>query len=182
MELQEIKYDKKFMIETAQGNKISKKSTAHGSQNIALGGNSILMDDVVLRGDFNTIKIGKWCVIKERTIIRPAYKQIQIGGVFLKCIIGDYVMIDEDCVIEAVQIGSYVHIGEKSVIGNGVIIKDCVEILPGSVVPPNQVIPPFSVVGGNPAQIEEDEVVEQMQIMMNQANEQFYQAYVSESV
>lgn len=46
MELQEIRYDKKFMIETAQGNKISKKSTAHGSQNIALGGNVSIFDSI----------------------------------------------------------------------------------------------------------------------------------------
>uniref|UniRef100_A0AC34GCI5 Dynactin subunit 5 n=1 Tax=Panagrolaimus sp. ES5 TaxID=591445 RepID=A0AC34GCI5_9BILA len=89
-------------------------------------------------------------------------------------------MIEEDCVIEAVQIGSYVHIGAGSIIGNGVIVKDCSIILPKSVIPPNQIIPPFTVFGGNPAKQIED-APETTQILMTQATTDYYQQYVPQT-
>lgn len=56
----------------------------------------------------------------------------------------------QDCVIMAAQIGAYVHIGHDAVVGRSVILRDCVQVLPNTVVPPDAVIPPFSIVGGNP--------------------------------
>lgn len=62
-------------------------------------------------------------------------------------------MIEEDCVLQAVSIGSYVHIGRNAVIGQSCVIKDCCYIAPESVVTPDTIIPPFSVVAGNPARV-----------------------------
>uniref|UniRef100_A0AC34RMB3 Dynactin subunit 5 n=1 Tax=Panagrolaimus sp. JU765 TaxID=591449 RepID=A0AC34RMB3_9BILA len=182
MDVQKMYYPIKSYITTSQGNKVSTKAIAHGSQNISLSGNAILMDGSVLRGDFGNIKAGKYFIIKERSVVRPSFKLLPRGAMYLKCLMGDYIMIDEDCIVEAVQIGNYVHIGAGSVIGNSTVIKDCVQVLPGTVIPPNQVIPPFSIVGGHPAKILEDEVTEQMQVTMTQACEQFYQAFVAENV
>jgi dynactin-5 len=180
MEVQTFEYDPKDVVETAQGNKIHKQCCAHGSQNIMLSGSSILLKDVIVRGDMAQVKMGKFCVVGERTVIRPSYKEFQKGATYFHSNVGDHVMIEEDCVIEAVQIGSYVHIGAGSVIGNGVIVKDCSIVLPRSVIPPNQIIPPFTVFGGNPAK-QIDDAPETTQILMTQATTDYYQQYIAET-
>ena len=55
--------------------------------------------------------------------------------------------------IEAAQIGSYVHIERGSVIGKFAILRDSVKVLEGTVVPPGLVVPSFSVVGGRPGRV-----------------------------
>lgn len=61
--------------------------------------------------------------------------------------IGDHVVIEEDSVVHAASIGSFVHIGRDCVISQFAIIKDCCKILDGTVIPPNAVLPPFTTWG-----------------------------------
>lgn len=64
------------------GNKISRKCLISGSQNIVLGGKTILEPGVILRGDLKragsgasvTLALGKYCRIAQGTVIRPSYK------------------------------------------------------------------------------------------------------------
>lgn len=58
-----------------------------------------------------------------------------------------------NCTIQAINISSHVHIGEKVIISPFVIIKENVKILPNTVVPANMVIASGSVVGGRPARV-----------------------------
>ncbi len=98
------------------------------------------MPKSMIRGDLETVNIGKYSVIGKRSIIRPPYKRIkgcvepsrQDGTIsthyslvcvttkrgvrFFPLVIGDCVHIEEDCVISAASIGSHVHIGKGSVI------------------------------------------------------------------
>ena len=53
----------------------------------------------------------KQCVIGERSVIRPPFKKFMKGVAFFPLHIGDHVLIEEDCVVNAAQVGSYVHIG-----------------------------------------------------------------------
>lgn len=69
---------------------------------------------------------------------------------FFPISIGDYVYIEDDCVINAASIGSYVHIGKGAVIGRRSVLKDCCSIAPNSVVPPETIIPPYSHFSGIP--------------------------------
>jgi dynactin-5 len=89
--------------------------------------------------------------------------------------IGDYVVIEDDAVINASNIGSYVHIGKGAIIvsfllmfkkiifffkicivdflflkGRRSIIKDCCAIAAGSVVPSETTIPPYAFFSGVP--------------------------------
>lgn len=64
--------------------------------------------------------------------------------------IGEHVFIDEDSVVNAAQIGSFVHIGKNCVIGRRSILKDCCYIADNTVLPPEAVVPPFAVVAGSP--------------------------------
>uniref|UniRef100_A0A914C9Q4 Dynactin subunit 5 n=1 Tax=Acrobeloides nanus TaxID=290746 RepID=A0A914C9Q4_9BILA len=165
-------------IETSLGNKISRKCAIYGSQNIVLNGNCILMRDGIIRGDLASIRTGKYCVIGERTVIRPSYKYFSKGLTYFPMHIGDHVYIDEDCVVMAAQVGAFVHIGKDSIIGRSCVIKDCVQILPGSVLAPDTVVPPFTIMAGNPAKMV-GELPESTVQLMAQATKSFYENYVA---
>lgn len=52
------------------------------------------MKDCILRGDMNSIRAGKYCVVGERTVIRPSYKRFSKGLTFFPVHIGDHVFIE----------------------------------------------------------------------------------------
>uniref|UniRef100_A0A4W3ISY5 Dynactin subunit 5 n=1 Tax=Callorhinchus milii TaxID=7868 RepID=A0A4W3ISY5_CALMI len=119
----------------ASGNKVSRQSVLCGSQNIVLNGKTIVMNDCIIRGDLANVRVGRHCVIKSRSVIRPPFKKFSKGVAFFPLHIGDHVFIEEDCVVNAAQIGSYVHIGKNCVIvsqlppwggGGRVTSSDCV--------------------------------------------------------
>uniref|UniRef100_A0A1I7ZST8 Dynactin subunit 5 n=1 Tax=Steinernema glaseri TaxID=37863 RepID=A0A1I7ZST8_9BILA len=178
MELPQKYVDKALIVETATGNKVHRRVTLNGSQNIVLNGKCILMEDCILRADLNSIRTGKYCIINPRTIIRPSYKRFTKGFTFFAVIFGDHVFVEEDCVIMAAQIGSYVHIGKGAIIGRSTVIKDCCVIKPGAVLPADMIVPPFSIVEGNPAKIVGD-LPESTPALMMQATKQFYDNYTT---
>lgn len=84
-------------IQTAMtGNKVSRKATILGSQNIILGGKCIIQHGAIIRGDLKriiassssssaaggqnqptqsvAIYIGRYCLLAESSVIRPPYK------------------------------------------------------------------------------------------------------------
>ncbi|KAH7732014.1 dynactin 5 [Aphelenchoides avenae] len=171
-------FDPNMKVITSLGNKVSRKAAIQGSQNIVLkDGCSIIKDDVIIRGDLAHLRTGKYCIIGERTIIRPPYKNFSKGLTFFPITFGEHVMIESDCVIAAVAVGSYVHIGKNVTIGQSCVIKDCCEIRPNSVVPADTVIPPFSIVAGNPAKVI-GELPEQTVQLMIHATKSFYDNYL----
>ncbi|CAF1349179.1 unnamed protein product [Didymodactylos carnosus] len=176
MELPEVFYKKADFIETTSGNKVCRRSIMCGSQNIVLQGKTIVMADCIVRGDLAAVKIGKNCVICEKCAIRPPFKKFAKGVAFFPIQIGDHVYIEDDCVINAASIGSYVHIGRNSVIGRRCILMDCCVILPNSVIPPETVVPSFTVYGGSPACFIE-EFPETAKELMIDVTQSFYQNF-----
>lgn len=150
MELQDINYVKAEFIETASGNKVSRQSVLCGSQNIVLNGKTIIMSDCIIRGDLANVRIGRHCVIKKRSVIRPPFKKFSKGVAFFPLHIGDNVFIEEDCIVNAAQIGSNVYIGKNCIIGRRSVLKDCCVIADNTVLPPETVVPPFTVMAGSP--------------------------------
>jgi len=140
----EIERENEFFCWFYLGNKVCRRSIMCGSQNIVLQGKTIVMADCIVRGDLAAVKIGKNCVIGEKCVIRPPFKKFAKGVAFFPMQIGDHVFIEDECVINAASIGSFVHIGKNSVIGRRCIIMDCSYILPNSVIPPETVIPSYS--------------------------------------
>jgi len=170
-------YDPAETVLTSLGNKVSRKCSVFGSQNIVLSGHSILCRDAIIRGDLANVRIGKYCIVGQNTVIRPPYKHFSKGLTFFPVHIGDHVLIEENCVIIAVSVGSYVHIEKNSVIGQSCAIKDCCHILKGSVVMPDTIIPPFSIVSGNPARIIGELTPSTLQLM-TEATINFYESYI----
>eukprot|EP00743_Colponemidia_sp_Colp-15_P007651 GILK01008281.1.p1 GENE.GILK01008281.1~~GILK01008281.1.p1 ORF type:complete len:192 (+),score=2.78 GILK01008281.1:42-617(+) len=150
MEPSVVTYEKADFIETASGNKVSRKSVLCGSQNIHLNGKSIIKAGAILRGDLALIRIGRFCIIGENAVLRPPYKRFKGGFAFFPLTIGDNVFIESHSVINAASIGSNVMIGAGCVISKRCILKDNCRILPGTVLAPDTVVPPFAVFGGCP--------------------------------
>ncbi|XP_026506538.1 dynactin subunit 5 [Terrapene carolina triunguis] len=120
MELSEMLYNKSEYIETASGNKVSRQSVLCGSQNIVLNGKTIVMNDCIIRGDLANVRVGRHCVVKSRSVIRPPFKKFSKGNKL------------------------YQYKGRRCV------LKDCCKILANTVLPPETVVPPFTVFSGCP--------------------------------
>eukprot|EP00051_Salpingoeca_urceolata_P011468 m.142212 g.142212 ORF g.142212 m.142212 type:complete len:188 (+) comp17134_c1_seq1:230-793(+) len=168
-------------IETQSGNKVSRESVLCGSQNIVLAGKTIIMSKCIIRGDLANVRVGKHCVMKSGSVIRPPWKQFPNktpSFAFWPMNIGDFVTIEEGSVVSSAQIGSYVHIGKNCIIGRRCVIKDCVKIADGTVLPADSVIPPFCSVAGSPGKIV-DELPECTRDIHRDLARNFYQHFVA---
>ncbi|KAH6840600.1 trimeric LpxA-like protein [Chaetomium sp. MPI-CAGE-AT-0009] len=158
-------------IETDTGNKVARKATLVGTQNIMLGGKTVIQPEVMIRGDLirtiqassqsasgaapnNTaVSIGRYCFLSRGCCLRPPGRLYKGAFTFMPLRMGDHVFVGPSSVVQAASVGSHVHIGAKVSIGEFAIIKDYVRILDGTVVPPHMVIPSFSIVAGQPARL-----------------------------
>lgn len=177
MELPEMRYDVTEYIETASGNKVSRQSVLCGSQNIVLNGKTVIMSDCIIRGDLANVRIGRHCVISSKAVIRPPFKKFSKGVAFFPLHIGDHVFIGEDSVINAAQVGSFVHVGKNCVIGRRSILKDCCAIADNTVLPPETVVPPFTLFAGSPGRFY-GELPECTLEMMFDVTKSFYQNFI----
>ncbi|KAF8678790.1 Dynactin, subunit p25 [Rhizoctonia solani] len=145
-----------------QGNKVSRRATIAGPQNIILGGKTVIASGAIIRGDLRrtgtgsavVISLGRYCLISEQCIMRPPYKTYRGNFNYYPMKIGDHVHIGAGTVVEAATIGNHVEIGKNC--GKFTIIKDCAKIDDNSIVPPNTVIPALARFGGSPAQFIEE--------------------------
>ncbi|KAH8671609.1 trimeric LpxA-like protein [Xylariales sp. PMI_506] len=155
-------------IETDSGNKVNRKATLIGTQHIMLGGKTVIMPDVMIRGDLartvasapgtasgsNTaVFIGRYCFLSKGCCLRPPGRIYKGAFTYMPLRLGDHVFIGEGTVVQAATVGSHVHIDRDVVVGEFAIIKDYVRILEGTIIPANMVIPSFSIVAGQPARI-----------------------------
>jgi dynactin-5 len=151
MELPQIPFHRPEYIETASGNRVSRQSVLCGSQNIILNGKNIVQSEAIIRGDLANVRVGRHCIISQKSVIRPPFKKFSKGVAFFPLQIGDHVFIGEGAVINAAVVNSYVYIGKDVVIGRRCVLKDCCMIEDGAVLPPETVVPAFTRYGGSPA-------------------------------
>ncbi|CAI5439373.1 unnamed protein product [Caenorhabditis angaria] len=153
MDLGILTYDETEWATTHTGNKVNKKHGITGTQNIIIAGKSIIEKSVSIRGGLAAVRIGKNCILKSGCHIRPCFKYFNKKPTQCNTIIGDYVFMEEGCIVNASQIYSFVHLGARCILGNGCVIRECSRVLPGSVIPPDTIFPPFSTIGGSPARV-----------------------------
>ncbi|KAK6539812.1 hypothetical protein TWF694_010000 [Orbilia ellipsospora] len=118
-------------IQTETGNKVSRKSLIIGSQNIILGGKTIIQAECCIRGDLRrlvpqgqsaaavAIAVGRYCFLSRGSLLRPPSKIYRGQFSYYPMKLGDHVFVGEGSVIEAAVIGSYVSIGKNCVIVRG---------------------------------------------------------------
>ncbi|EJD07275.1 dynactin, subunit p25 [Fomitiporia mediterranea MF3/22] len=159
-----VYYIKNEFIETDTGNKVSRRATIAGPQNIILGGKTIISSGAIIRGDLRrtgpghtvVIQLGRYCVIGENCVVRPPYKTYRGQFNYYPMKIGDHVHIGAGSIVEAASIGSHVEIGKNCIISKFVIIKDCAKIADNTVLMPGCVVPALAHFSGAPGQFVED--------------------------
>ncbi|KAI5467220.1 trimeric LpxA-like protein, partial [Mariannaea sp. PMI_226] len=165
-------------IETETGNKVARKAILVGTQNIVLGGKTVIQPEVMIRGDLgrtvpsssstsssagggagaapaNTtaVSIGRYCFLARGALVRPPGRIYKGSWTFMPLRMGDHVFVGQGSIVQAGSIGSHVHIGKECTVGEFAIIKDYVKVLDGTVVPPGMVVPSFSIIAGQPARV-----------------------------
>ena len=121
------------------GNKVSRRATIAGAQNIILGGKTIISSSAVIRGDLRrtgpghavVISLGRYCLVGEGCVMRyvlftnkptlnlfssPPYKTYRGNFNYYPMKIGDHVHVGAGSVVEAATIGNHVEIGKNCVI------------------------------------------------------------------
>jgi carbonic anhydrase/acetyltransferase-like protein (isoleucine patch superfamily) len=121
----------------------------------------------VLRGDINTIEIGKFSNVQDGVVIHVTKK--------LKTIVGDYVSIGHGAKLHGCKIGDRVLIGIGAIVLDGAEIGDGAVVAAGTVVPPGKKVPPNMLAVGNPfkvlREVREDEHEYNMAATMRYAEE-----------
>lgn len=112
---------------------------------VEIGEDSSVFYNCVLRGDINSIRIGKRTNIQDNSTIHLADR----FGVE----IGDDVTVGHAAIIHACRIGDNVTIGMGAIVMDGAIIGSDSIVAAGALVPPGKEFPPGSLILGNPASV-----------------------------
>jgi len=172
MLVQDVTESDEGYVKTSAHNYVSRKAIIHGPRNVEMKGKCVIAEDVIIRGDFASVRFGRYCHLGHKTIIRPPSYLSSLGNIgskgtgatssggssvaqlqFLPLLVGNHTHIGSNCLIESASIGSSCSIGNSCVISKRVVIKDCCYIHDETVIPPDTVVPPFSRVSGCPARI-----------------------------
>jgi carbonic anhydrase/acetyltransferase-like protein (isoleucine patch superfamily) len=108
----------------------------------------------VLRGDLNSIKVGAFSNIQDRTVIHAA--RSSPTGLPAASTIGRNVTIGQACLLRSVTIEDECVVGDKCILLEGSMMEKNSVLEAGSVVPPGRRIPSGQVWAGNPARYVRD--------------------------
>lgn len=101
--------------------------------------------NVSIRGDVNSIRVGKYSNIQDNCVLHVADN--------FPCIVGDYVTVGHCALLHACTVEDHVLIGMHSTVLDGAVIGRGSIVAAGAVVTKNTIVPPFSLVAGVPAKI-----------------------------
>jgi carbonic anhydrase/acetyltransferase-like protein (isoleucine patch superfamily) len=111
---------------------------------VKLGEECSVWPCAVIRGDRNSIKLGKCCCVQDNAVIHTDSNH--------KVEIGEYVTIGHGAVVHGCKIADKVMIGMGAIVLSGVEIPENVIIAAGAVVPENKKLEPNSIYMGVPAE------------------------------
>lgn len=112
---------------------------------VAIGEDSSVWYNAVIRGDSNSIVIGKNTNVQDNAVLHTSH------GHGLK--IGDNVTIGHGAIVHGCTIGNNVLIGMGAIVLDGAVVEDHCIIGAGALVTQNKVMPEGSLVLGNPAKM-----------------------------
>lgn len=101
--------------------------------------------NTVMRGDVNSITVGKGTNIQDLTMVHLDHDQ--------PTTIGEYVTIGHSTIIHGCTIEDNVLIGMGAILLNGVVIEKDVIVGAGTLIPPGKRIPSRSLVVGSPGKV-----------------------------
>ncbi|BCU70777.1 gamma carbonic anhydrase family protein [Stygiolobus caldivivus] len=147
--------------------RVSEKTYVHPTAyiigDVEIGDLTSIWHYVVIRGDNDSIRIGKESNVQENTSIHT--------DTGYKVEIGDRVSIGHNAVIHGAKISSNVIIGMGSILLNGSKIGEFSIIGAGSVVTQGKEIPPYSIAVGVPAKVIRKVSEEEIRLINENAEE-----------
>ena len=138
----------------AEGSRIVRK--------VALGRQSSVWYNAVLRGDEGGIRIGERTNVQDNTVIH--------AGRGFPVVIGDDVTIGHSAIVHGCTVGDCTLIGMGAVVMNGAVIGSHCLIGAGSLVTGGTVIPDCSLVMGRPAKVVRQVTEEQIRFIQENAD------------
>lgn len=127
---------------------VDESSTIIGD--VSVGEDTSIWPNVVIRGDVQTIKIGRRTNIQDGAILHVTSDTVYTPGGY-PLIIGDDVTVGHGAILHACQIEDNCLIGIGSIILDGAIIKSNSIVAAGSLVGPNKIIESKMLYKGSPA-------------------------------
>lgn len=131
--------------------------------NVQIGERSSVWYNVVLRGDVNSIKIGKETNIQDGTIVHGTYEKFGT-------ILHDRVTIGHLVVLHGCEVGQGCLIGMGAVLMDGVKIGEHSLVGAGSLVTEGSVFPPRSLILGRPAKFKRELSPEELEKLEQSAD------------
>ncbi|MEW5305888.1 MAG: hypothetical protein WDW38_010448 [Sanguina aurantia] len=116
---------------------------------VRIGDNSSIWYNAVLRGDVNSIEIGKNTNIQDNAIVHVA--RHNISGTPCKTVIGNNVTVGHGATVHGASVGDSSLIGMGAILLDGVIVEAGAVVAAGAVVIPGSVVLSGQVWAGNPA-------------------------------
>ena len=117
---------------TNTGNIVSWDASISGSHQVEIpGGKCIIKKGVVIRGDLAPVRINRYTIIGENTVLHPSYTTLAMSKVFefIPITIGKFTQIGANCVIESAVIGLGCVIEDDCVLSPRTILKDHVLVM-----------------------------------------------------
>ncbi len=111
---------------------------------IAIGENSSVWYQSVIRGDVNNITIGKGTNIQDGTVIH-------VSSILQGTYIGNYVTVGHQALLHACTIGDKAFIGMKACIMDGATVEAGAMVAANALVPPGKTVPSGELWAGSPA-------------------------------
>lgn len=111
---------------------------------VSIGEGTTLWFNAVIRGDVNTICIGKHCNIQDGSVLHTLYKKSTIT-------LGDYVSVGHNVTIHGADVDDYALIGMGSTLLDGVHVGKGAIVAAGALVLKGTQIGEYEIWGGVPA-------------------------------
>lgn len=111
---------------------------------VSIGEGTSLWFNAVLRGDVNTITIGKHCNIQDGAVLHTLYQKSTIT-------LGDYVSVGHNVTIHGADVHDYALIGMGSTLLDGAEVGEGAIVAAGALVLKDTKIGPYELWGGVPA-------------------------------
>lgn len=111
---------------------------------VAIGEGTSVWFNAVLRGDVNTITIGKHCNIQDGSVLHTLYQKSTIT-------LGDYVSVGHNVTIHGADVDDYALIGMGATLLDGAHVGEGAIVAAGALVLKGTQIGPYEIWGGVPA-------------------------------
>lgn len=116
---------------------------------VVMGENCTVWFNAVIRGDVNSIRIGKYSNVQDGAVIHCTYQKFATT-------IGDYVSVAHNAIVHGCTIEDHVLVGMGSIIMDGAVVGTGAIIAAGAIVTQGTKVPPHTIYAGNPAKYLKD--------------------------